>query len=267
MHEYNEEVLPAVAAEYEASVRSPAHHALDLAHSLAFRTGLGSSLFADPHTAVDHAQTIAFANSAFGNPSNVAIASTGVESTEFQSLVSEFFVSGAAASAAPATTSASAYYGGDLRVPSVLHSASPSDHLLIAFKGADVNSSANLTVLKHLLGGESSIKWSRGSSPLSVLSTSALVSAQAFNLSYSDAGLFGVMLKAPTAHMGALASKVVVELKNVAQGATKPESLLQAIAKAKFAAASEFESKVGRLESVGSQVCDLVTRVTLLSRN
>ena len=52
-HEYNEEVIPQVASEYEQAIRDPSTYALDLAHQLAFRHGLGNSLFASPHTAVD----------------------------------------------------------------------------------------------------------------------------------------------------------------------------------------------------------------------
>jgi ubiquinol-cytochrome c reductase core subunit 2 len=254
-HEYNESVLPAVAAEYEQSLRSPTHHALDLAHSLAFRSGLGSSLFADPHTAVDHATTIAFANATFGQASNIAVAATGVEESTLRSLVDEFFTTSTPAAASTSTLSPTQYFGGDLRIASVLHSASPSDTLLLAFQGASSASSANLSVLRHLLGGESSIKWSKGTSPLSLLSTSSHVSAQAFNLAYSDAGLFGVVLRAPTREMRALAEKTIAILNSLkSAGGIKEESLKQAIAKAKFEKASEVESKIARLESVGAQV-------------
>lgn len=255
-HEYNEEVLPNVASEYETAIRSPAHYALDLAHTLAFRHGLGNSLFADPHTPVDHLEAIKFAQTSFGTPGRIAVASTGVEGNVLSSLVEEFFSASASPSAPTATpaAAASSYYGGDIRVPSVLHTTSPSDHFLLAFKGASSAAAADLTVLRYLLGGESSIKWSKGSSPFSLLSTSPHVSAQAFNLTYSDAGLFGVMLKAPTMHMAGLAEKVISELKRVAKGSATAESVQQAIAKAKFAAATEVESKVAHLENVGAQV-------------
>ena len=72
-HEYNEEVIPLVAAEFEQAASNPATRALDLAHQLAFRNGLGNSLFASPHSAVDFASATAFANSAFSSTSNFAV--------------------------------------------------------------------------------------------------------------------------------------------------------------------------------------------------
>ena len=249
-HEYNEEVIPQVAAEYEQAIRDPTTYALDLAHQLAFRTGLGSSLFASPHTAVDYKSATAFAHSVLGNPSNIAVVASGVDASSLQSLVGEFFVSGSPS--APAPSAASSYHGGEVRVPAAAHSASVADHFLLAFSGAGL-SSVDLTVLRHLLGGESSVKWSKGSSPLSLLSTSNYISAHAFNLSYSDAGLFGFMLKAPTASMGSLAQSVVAELKKAAGGVSEAD-LKKAVAKAKFAAAAEFETRVGKLELAGSQV-------------
>lgn len=242
-------MIPSVAAEYEQAIRDPTTYALDLAHQLAFRTGLGASLFASPHTAVDFAAATAYANAAFSSPANFAVVASNVASAQLEALVGEFFVAGAAA---PSTSAASTYYGGEVRVPAPGHSHSHSDHFLLAFKGAGL-SSVDLVVLRHLLGGETSVKWSKGNSPLSLLSTSNHVSAHAFNLSYSDAGLFGFLLKAPTAGMEGLAKQAVAELKKVAAGANA-EEVKKAIAKAKFAAAAEYESRVGRLEILGASV-------------
>lgn len=250
-HEYNEEVIPQVASEYEQAIRDPSTYALDLAHQLAFRHGLGNSLFASPHTAVDFSSATAFAKSALSS-SNFAVLSTGVDSGLLNSLVADFFVT---PSAAALSSPASAYFGGELRVPSVGHGSS-LDHFLLAFKGASTSTAADLTVLRYLLGGESAVKWSAGLSPLSKLA-SGQASAHAFNLTYSDAGLFGVYISAPTSAVGGLAVKVVNELKNVAKGASA-EAVAGAIAKAKFAAAAAVESRVGRLELVGAQVRDLV---------
>lgn len=240
-------MIPQVASEYEQAIRDPSTYALDLAHQLAFRNGLGNSLFASPHTAVDFPSATAFAKSALSS-SNFAVLSTGVDSGHLNSLVSDFFVT---PSSTALSSPASAYFGGELRVPSVGHGSS-LDHFLLAFKGASTSTAADLTVLRYLLGGESAVKWSAGLSPLSKLA-SGQATAQAFNLTYSDAGLFGVYISAPTSAVGGLAVKVVDELKNVAKGASA-EAVAAAIAKAKFAAATALESRVGRLELVGAQV-------------
>ncbi|GAA5954199.1 hypothetical protein JCM21900_006959 [Sporobolomyces salmonicolor] len=245
-HEYNEEVVPTVAAEYEQAIRDSTTYAFDLAHQLAFRTGLGNSLFASPHTAVDHSAVTSYAKAAFA-PSNLAVLGSNVDAGKLKSLVSDFFVSGTASSSI--STPSAKYFGGEVRVPSVGHS--PLDQLLIAFEGAS-SSSAEFAVLRYLLGGESYLKWSTGASPLSKLS-SADVSASAFNLAYSDAGLFGISIKAPTAQVADVASKAVAELKALAKGASE-EAVKQAIAKAKFAAASALETRFGQVELIGAQL-------------
>jgi ubiquinol-cytochrome c reductase core subunit 2 len=249
-HEYNEEVLPKVASEYEQAIRDPTTYGLDLAHQLAFRNGLGNSLFASPHSAVNFNSATAYAASAFA-PSNVAVLGSGVDAGLLASYVSEFFVSSSPAAAALSTPVAS-YFGGEVRVPSPGHGGSAVDHFIVAFKGNGSSASADFEVLRHLLGGESSVKWSSGSSPLSKLA-SGRSSAKAFNLAYSDAGLFGIYITAPTSGVAGIATAAVEQLKNVAKGASA-EAVKQAIAKAKFAAATSMETRANRLELVGGHV-------------
>lgn len=239
--------MPQVAAEYEQAIRDSTTYAFDLAHQLAFRNGLGNSLFASPHTAVQHSAITSFAKTAF-SPSNLSVVGTNVDAAQLKSLVGEFFVSGTPSSSS-ISSSASKYFGGEVRVPSVGHS--PVDQFLVAFEGASA-ASAEFAVLRYLLGGESSVKWSTGSSPLAKLA-STNVSAQAFNLAYSDAGLFGFAVKAPTAQVADVASKALAELKTVAKGASD-EAIKQAIAKAKFAAAAALETRYGQVELVGAQL-------------
>ncbi|GAA5974204.1 hypothetical protein JCM11641_003324 [Rhodosporidiobolus odoratus] len=247
LYEYNEEVVPQVAGEYEQAIQNSATYALDLAHQLAFRKGLGNSLFASPHTAVDHPTAVSFAKSAFA-PSNFAVFGSNVDSGKLKSLVSDFFVSGSPSSSSM-SSSASQYYGGEVRVPSVGHSS--IDQLLIAFKGA-ASTEVDFAVLRFLLGGESSVKWGAGASPLSKLTTSTS-SAQAFNLGYSDAGLFGISVAAKSGEVADVASKAIAALKEVSSGVSE-EVVKQAVAKAKFAAALALETRVGQVEVVGHQV-------------
>ena len=247
-HEYNEEVVPTVATEYEQAIRDPTTYAFDLAHQIAFRSGLGNSLYASPHTAVDFNAATSFAKSAFSSPSNFAVLGSGIAADKLKGLVSDFFVSGS--SSASLTSPAASYFGGDIRVPAVGHH-SALDHFLVGFKG-DSSSSADFAVLRFLLGGDSSVKWSAGSSPLSKLNTGA-ATAKAFNLGYSDAGLFGVYIAGSSSEVQSLAAKSVEALKAIAKGASEAD-VKQAIAKAKFAAADALESRVGKLEVIGGQV-------------
>lgn len=248
-HEYNEEVIPQVAADYEQAIHDPTTYAFDVAHQLAFRAGLGNSLYASPHTAVEYNVATAFAKSAFSSPSNFAVVSSGVDAGLLKSLVGDFFVASSPASPLSTQGSKASYYGGEIRIPSVGHSK--VDQFLLGFKG-EAASSVELSVLKHLLGGEASVKWSQGASPLAKLSSDT-ASVKAFNLAYSDAGLFGILATAPTAEVEGLLIKAVAELQAVAKGASA-EALKQAVLKAKFAAASALESRVGKLELLGGQV-------------
>ena len=243
-------MIPQVASEYEQAVSNPAVYALDMAHQLAFRNGLGNSLFASPHSVVNFASATAFAQQSFSSPANLAVLSTGVDAGALGSLVSDFFVPSSPSTHA-ASSSPAAYFGGELRTPATGHSHSHLDHLLIAFKGAAA-SEVDLAVLRCLLGGESSVKWSQGASPLAKLSQGTST-AQAFNFGYSDAGLFGIFVSAPTAGVEAIAQASVAALKAVAAGPSA-DAVKQAVLKAKFAAASAFETRAGKLELLASHV-------------
>ncbi|SCV67497.1 BQ2448_5108 [Microbotryum intermedium] len=247
-HEYNEEVLPQVASEYEQAIRDPTTYALDLAHGLAFRAGLGNSLFASPHTAVDYTSAVSYAKAAFA-PSNVAVLGSGIDAGSLSKLVSQHFTSSASAAgslSAPATK----YFGGEVRVPLVGH-GSALDTFLLAFEGG-ASSDLNFAVLQSLLGGEASVKWSKGLSPLAQLASGSS-SAKAVNLAYSDAGLFGILIHGASDEVGSVAQKALAEVQKIAKG-VDGEAVKQAIAKAKFNAAAALESRVGSLEVLGAQL-------------
>ncbi|BGP23162.1 ubiquinol-cytochrome c reductase core subunit 1 [Rhodotorula toruloides] len=247
VYEYNEEVVPQVQAEYEQAIHDSRVYALDLAHQLAFRKGLGNSLFASPHTAVDHSTLVSFAQASF-TPTNIAIFGQNIDAGKLASLVSDFFASGASSSSSISTPQ-SQYYGGEVRIPAVGHSS--TDELLIAFKGA-ARTEVDYAVLAVLLGGQASVKWGAGASPLAKLASSTS-SAQAFNLGYSDAGLFGISVSAKTNDVADVATKALAELKNVAKGVSD-DLVKQAVAKAKFAAAAALETREGKTLVLGEQL-------------
>ncbi|KAL7340040.1 exocyst complex component EXO84 [Rhodotorula toruloides] len=246
VYEYNEEVVPQVQAEYEQAIHDSRVYAFDLAHQLAFRKGLGNSLFASPHTAVDHSTLVSFAQASFA-PSNIAVFGQNVDAGKLASLVSDFFAFGSSSSSI--STPQSQYYGGEVRIPAVGHSS--TDELLIAFKGA-ARTEVDYAVLAVLLGGQASVKWGAGASPLAKLATSTS-SAKAFNLGYSDAGLFGISVSAKTNDVADVATKALSELKNVANGVSD-ELVKQAVAKAKFAAAAALETREGKTLVLGEQL-------------
>ncbi|GAA96579.1 uncharacterized protein L969DRAFT_49920 [Mixia osmundae IAM 14324] len=259
--EYIENVVPQIAAEYAQAVADPLVFGFDNLHQLAFRKGLGNSLFASPNTPVDHIDAVAYARKHLSNPAEIAIVAAGVDGS-FEQLVSESF---APTSAAPPSASSdiksaggSAYFGGESRVP---QTHSEQDLLLVGFQGGSL-SSPEWQVLQHLLGGDSALKWTNGITPLASASSVLAASTptlghgagvKAFNLQYSDNGLFGFAVSAPTDQVRGLAQKAIDALKDASKS-VKAEDLKRAVAKAKFHAALALESRISRLEIVASQI-------------
>ncbi|KAJ8073513.1 ubiquinol-cytochrome c reductase core subunit 1 [Marasmius tenuissimus] len=82
-HEFEEYVLPVVESETHAGNSTPAVHALEHAHALAFRNGLGSSLFANEHPSFTAEDIKAFAKSAF-TKGNIAVLGSGISQKLFR---------------------------------------------------------------------------------------------------------------------------------------------------------------------------------------
>jgi ubiquinol-cytochrome c reductase core subunit 2 len=125
--------------------------------------------------------------------------------------------------------------------------------LVIAY-GSTGAPSADLKALPHLLGGVSALKWTPGSTPLSLAADKVPgASAKAFLLPYSDASLFGVVVTAPTSEgVAAVAKDVAAAIK--AAGSAKDEEVKRAVAKAKFADATVLESSAGLIATAGASV-------------
>lgn len=242
-HEYTEDVAPQSQAEYEQAQHNADAITLDKLHETAFRRGLGNSLFVSPDFAVTQADTTAYAHQAFGSASNMAVLASNVDSATLKGLVAKHFnVSGGSALSA----SASNYYGGEARV---MHHG--DNVLSVAFKAGSLADPSSV-VLQHLLGGEPSVKWSQGTSGLSANAPGA----QAFYYGYSDAGLIGFTVRAghDASKITSTAQKAAAEFKRIASGDIKEDELKRAIAKAKFAAATSLDHRLGSLEVSGAQV-------------
>ncbi|OWZ70312.1 hypothetical protein AYX14_04277 [Cryptococcus neoformans] len=92
-HELSELVLPVVEAETISSQAIPSTIALDLAHSLAFRRGLGNSLYANKNYPVSIDDVKSFGEAAFAK-SNIAVIGTGVSTEALAKAVSNAFGAG-----------------------------------------------------------------------------------------------------------------------------------------------------------------------------
>ncbi|EMD34977.1 hypothetical protein CERSUDRAFT_85735 [Gelatoporia subvermispora B] len=243
-HELDEYVVPVCEAEAAAALASPATRAIDLAHTLAFRSGLGSSIFTSPGQHVSATDVEAFASNVFGK-ANVAVLGTGIDPATLQALVEKSLASLSGAGAPVA--SASKYFGGETRIEA---HGSP-ETVFISF-GATGAPSAELAVLSAYLDPTPSVKWAQGLSPISS-QVPAGAYVKTVLLPYSDATLFGLLVQAPSAEAVKTAGKAAVSALKEA-GAAKGEDLQRAIAKAKFAASSAVDGREGLLTLLGSKI-------------
>jgi ubiquinol-cytochrome c reductase core subunit 2 len=237
------------ALESAYAYGTPAIAALEAAHNAAFRNGLGNSLYASRTSRVTNAAVKEYAQKLFTS-GNVALVGTNVDHEELKSYADSFFNLGSGNASFPA----SKYYGGELRISDV----TPNSNYVLAFQGAAAGTKeyAAAQVLRHVLGGEQLVKFTEGASLLSQAAAklSGDVQINAFNFGYSDAGLFGVQVSAPSGEISSALSAVAEQLKAVQKGVSD-EDLKRGIAQAKFAAAATFDSRLDRLDVLGRQVC------------
>jgi len=242
-HEFNELVLPIVEADSIAASNDPATKALEVAHTIAFRHGLGASLFATQHPSFTIDDIKAFASSAFSS-GNIAVLGTGIDQAKLSNLVEKSLGKKTASSSSAATPSTK-YYGGETRVGST----NPLQTVFIGF-GATGTPSSDLAALASHIAPEPHVKWSKGISPISE-ATSSGTTVQTVYLPYSDATLLGVLIQGEN----------VADVKTAAQAAVKvlksrvsETDAKKAVAKAKFRAASEADSRDGVVSLLGNKV-------------
>lgn len=247
-HEFDE-VSHQVEIETAYARSTPDIAIVDEAHRVAFHNGLGNSLFAPTTSKIDVAKVKNFAKRIFTS-GNIALIGSGIGHDQLTSLAESFAAlpSGAAVKSDP-----SKYYGGESRI----EAESDLGHFLLAYEGAahGTNQFAATQILRYVLGGDKFVKWSPGASPFA--QTAAKISADtqisAFNLGYTDNGLFGVYVTAPHKKVTAAVEAATEQLKAISSKISA-EDYKRAVAQAKFAAASAFETRVDRLDILGSQV-------------
>ena len=254
-HELGEYVLPAVHSESSAAIQSAPTHVLELAHELAFRNGLGYSLYADSQTTGEitaedvrdlHAQAV-------GNPSSIAVLGTGISTESLAKLFESAFSSyKAPTTPVPATPAASAtkYHGGAARVAS----AHGPQAIFVGFGSTASASVPALHALAAHLNPASALKWASCAAPLAS-AIPAGVRAHSVLLPYSDATLIGVMLEGTDgAALKEGAKAVVGAFKDAAGGKVGKEELARAVARAKFQLASGLEGRDGYVGVLGPKV-------------
>ncbi|KAG1140055.1 hypothetical protein G6F37_005812 [Rhizopus arrhizus] len=229
------------ASESASAFANAEISAIEAAHQLAFRTGLGNSVFAKASNHVNNATVKDFAQQLF-TQGNVALVGTGIEHEALVNLAEQFLnlPTGSAAQ-----LSGSQYFGGEARLEG------HDNEYVLAFEGAALDSAeyAALQVLRHALGGELNVKHTTGSGLFAQAASKVDAQIKAFNLGYSDAGLFGVQVSGTQA--GVAVAAAVEQLK--AAKNLSNEDFARGAAQAKFAATAGFESRLDRLQTLGAQ--------------
>ncbi|EJF61400.1 LuxS/MPP-like metallohydrolase [Dichomitus squalens] len=244
-YELQEWVAPTVEAESTAALSDPATRAVELAHALAFRSGLGNSIFATPGHHVTAEDVQAYAHAVFGQ-GNVAVLGTGIDPSALEKLLAQSLGKSFAAASAPASKPSS-YFGGESR----LDAHEGAQTVFVGF-GAAGAPSAELAVLAAHLDPTPSVKWSQGTSPIAP-KIPAGASVRSVLLPYSDASLFGLLVQGQTAADVKTAGQAAVEALKAASSLSG-EDLQKAVAKAKFAAASAYESREGLVAALAPKI-------------
>lgn len=221
-----EEVIPLTRLEYSKFQSNSAALALDNAHEVAFRSGLGNSLVATPETPVSLENVKELASKAFTSDS-VTIAAKNVDSSDLEKFVGDAFI--LPAGAAPSTPRSS-LYGGEVRVKS----AGPQSVVLAYPLEKPLPC---LEALKYVLSSVP-VKWSTGTGLLNAAAYEKNVSVDVNQHIYSDAALFTVSLTGTDpAAVGEIAKLASSSIAAIGSKGLSGDVATRAIAQAKFAQA------------------------------
>lgn len=256
-------VLSLVKYSQNGLVANPAAQALDSVHNVAFHRGLGENLV--PYASAPFGKYVeaegiaAFAEGAYSKPS-IAVVASGANTANLSEWIGRYFrdIPTASSTTGPFSPKAhepTKYYGGEERIASKAGNA-----IVIAFPGSSAAGTGasykpELAVISALLGGQSTIKWSPGSSLLAK-ATEAFsdVSVSTNTAAYSDAGLLYVTISGKAQSVAAASKSVVETIQKVAAGNVSSEDIKKATALAKFRALEAGESSTLSLELTGSRL-------------
>ncbi|KAL1958357.1 hypothetical protein VTO42DRAFT_4674 [Malbranchea cinnamomea] len=260
-HELEELVLQNVRYAQDGVAANPAAQAWESVHSVAFHRGLGNPLVPPPTVSagnyVDAESLAAFAKGAYAKPSIAVVASGSNSSADVSKWVGQFFqdipATPASSPYAPVADQPTKYFGGEERTNSTA-----GNTIVIGFPGSSTFGTAGykpeFSVLAALLGGESSIKWSPGSSILAQAAQNVPgVRISTKQATYSDTGLLYITVAGKSAAAVGQAAKQVVDAVNkVASGNITSEDVKKAAALARFRALESGQNLTTGIELTGS---------------
>ncbi|RKP35665.1 Metalloenzyme, LuxS/M16 peptidase-like protein, partial [Dimargaris cristalligena] len=244
---------PIIQAETLAAQADSEIRLFDELHRVAFHSqGLGNSLYARANNQVTQKKLIDFAQQVF-QPTRLGLVGVNVDHAQLAELGHELLterITTPASTSTLADTSASQYTGGEALFDGP---AGGDAQYAMAYPSAGLDNPSGVAasrILGHLLGGSRYVKWGTGQSRLAQ-AAAALghggVQLHPFQFTYSDAGLFGIQVRAPTgADVAQAAQAAAHALQEVASQAPAAEQLQRAVNQAKAAAALAAETSAGQ---------------------
>ncbi|XP_068618244.1 cytochrome b-c1 complex subunit 2, mitochondrial-like [Battus philenor] len=231
--------------KFDIAALPPQVRAVDLLHKAAYRRGLGNSLFIAPKK-IGKISSESLQHFASNNlvPSRCAITIVGGNGDKANLVAQALQLSPSSQDQNETTT----YYGGELRK----EMGGDLAHVAVALQGvpAGIPQSLALAVAAKALGSGPVTKWGANNSPLAkAVGNIGPFAAAGFNVSYSDSGLFGVVLSVPKDEANAA-------VKSVAQVLKKPlsaEAIKAGKNQLKLQVLSEAEEGTSLAESLAAQ--------------
>ncbi|KAI6076449.1 Cytochrome b-c1 complex subunit 2, mitochondrial [Aix galericulata] len=247
------DLQPQLKVDKAVAFQNPQVGVLENLHAAAYKTALANALYCPDYRIgkITSEQLHHFVQNNFTS-ARMALVGIGVKHSNLKQVAEQFLNirSGAGTSSVKAV-----YRGGEIREQngdSLVHAA-------VVIEGAAVGSEeANaFSVLQHVLGAGPLIK--RGSNVTSKLyqsvakATTQPFDASAFNVNYSDSGLFGFYTISQAQDAGQVIKAALNQMKAIAQGGVTDEDVTKAKNQLKAAYLMSVESAEGLLNEIGSE--------------
>ncbi|KAM3966254.1 ubiquinol-cytochrome c reductase core protein 2 [Aphomia sociella] len=232
--------------KYEIAALPPQVRAIDLLHRAAYRRGLGNSLFVSPkRIGKISSESLQHYASTTLTPGRCAVTVVG-DTQDKATLVAQTLQ---LPTSGDAKGEPSSYYGGELRK----EMGGDLAHLAIAVQGAPAGSPQGLAlaIAAKAFGNGPVTKWGADNSPLAkAVGNIGPFAAAGFNVSYSDNGLFGVVLSVPKDEAN-VAAKAVGKL--IKSSSLSAEAIQAGKNQLKLQILSEAEAGTSLAESLAAQ--------------
>uniref|UniRef100_A0A1A8ITM0 Ubiquinol-cytochrome c reductase core protein IIa n=1 Tax=Nothobranchius kuhntae TaxID=321403 RepID=A0A1A8ITM0_NOTKU len=248
------ELTPRVKIDKALVQQCPQMNVMEMLHEAAYKNALSNSLYCPDFMVgrISSEQLHSFVEDNFTS-GRMALVGLGVNHSILKQ-VGEGLLGARSGARAPVTKAV--YRGGELR----LKNSDDLVHALIVSEGSVTGSAeANaFTVLQRILGAGPYVK--RGSGSSSKLSqgiskaTTQPFDATAFNVSYSDSGLFGIYTIAQAHSAGEVIKAAVAQVNNVAAGSISEADLVRSKNQVKAECLMSMETSECLLGEIGAQV-------------